>query len=298
MGSYYVMLNKYDLEQWNLLGNYNAASHYDENYGIGEGDIEFLLSVIGSEPKNILEVCCGTGRIFIPLAKAGHNISGFDCDFRMLERLHEKAKGLTNVKYYYAEALKTEWEKDFDVVLVAFNVLQNIEVHGFEDSNDTTMEAYGYKKAQEQFISKAVESLKQGGYFFLAFEMWDESSAEKVFIGEPDEKYFADPEEIDMSDGEVSAFGVRSKSIGSGSTYDPETRMARYGSRDISIYPPNGEKHISEWKWCKRLLKLDEVREWIKNNGLVIEQEYGGYNGDPIKENEYNGAVVFWAKKI
>jgi len=30
---------------------------------------------------------------------------------------------------------------------------------------------------------------------------------------------------------------------------------------------------------------------------LVIEQEYGGYNGEPIKENEYNGAIVFWARK-
>ena len=129
--------------------------------------------------------------------------------------------------------------------------------------------------------------------------MWDEVWAKGAFIREPDDKYFIDPEEIDMSDSEVSEFGVRNKSIGGGSTYDPETRIARYGSREINIYPPNGEKHISEWKWCKRLLLLlDEVREWIKNNGLVIEQEYGGYNGEPIKENEYNGAAVIWARKI
>jgi len=194
--------------------------------------------------------------------------------------------------------LKTEWEKDFDVVLVAFNVVQNIEVHSFEDSNDTTMEAYGYRNAQESFISKAAKSLKQGGYFYLAFEMWNEAFAKEVFIRKPDDNYFIDPEEIDTSDSEVNAFGVRNKSIGGGSTYDSETRMARYGSRNINIYPPNGEKHISEWKWCKRLLKLDEVREWIKNNGLVIEQQYGGYNGEPIKENEYNGAAVIWARKI
>jgi len=293
------MLNKYDLEQWELLGNYNSACQYDENNGIGEGDIEFLLSVIGKEPKNIMEVCCGTGRIFIPLAKAGHNMTGFDCDFRMLERLHEKAKGFANVKYYYAEALKTEWEKDFDIVLVAFNVLQNIEVTSFEDSNDTTMEAYGYKKAQELFIRKAFESLKRGGYFYLAFELWNEAFAKEIFIKEPDADYFVDPENIDMSDAEANEFGVRSKSIGSGSAYDPETRMARYGTRDINIYPPNGEKHISDWKWCKRLLTLDEVRGWIQSSGLVIEQEWGGYNGEPLIDNsEQNISAVFWARKI
>jgi ubiquinone/menaquinone biosynthesis C-methylase UbiE len=117
------MLNKHDLEQWDILGEIEYGYYYDDHYGIVEGDIEFLLSVIGSEPKNILEVCCGSGRIFIPLAKAGHNMTGFDAHYGMLSRLHQKAKGLTNVKYYYADALRHEFETGFDVVLVAFNRL-------------------------------------------------------------------------------------------------------------------------------------------------------------------------------
>ena len=96
------MLSKHDLDQWDILQTIEYGHYYDDNYGIGEGDIEFLLSVIGEEPKNILEVCCGSGRIFIPLAKAGHQMTGFDADYGMLARMRDKAKELKiNAKYYY-----------------------------------------------------------------------------------------------------------------------------------------------------------------------------------------------------
>jgi len=41
--------------------------------GICLDHIEFLLSVVGPTPKRILEVCCGSGRILVPLANAGHD---------------------------------------------------------------------------------------------------------------------------------------------------------------------------------------------------------------------------------
>jgi SAM-dependent methyltransferase len=292
------MLNKHDLEQWDILNEIEYGYYYDDHYGIDEGDIEFLLSIIGKEPKNILEVCCGSGRIFIPLAKAGHNITGFDAHYGMLSRLHQKAKGLTNVKYYYADALKHEFETGFDVVLVAFNVIQNIEYIDHVDNNDPAQELADYKAAQELFISKAAKSVVQGGHLFFAFELFDRQVGENVFNREPDPEWFIDPEKIDMSDANVNIYGLRSKSIYGGGTYDPETRLYRGKSRDIDIYPPHGEKIISEHTSFKRNLTLDDARRMLTDNGLEIEQEYGGYHGEPIKENEYNGAAVFWARKI
>jgi len=290
------MLSKHDLENWDALQNIEYGYYYDENYGINEGDIELLLSLIGSEPKNILEACCGTGRLFIPLAKAGHRMTGFDASYGMLGRLYDKARGLTNIKYYYADALRHEWEKGFDVVLVAFNVIQNIE---HINSSNPAQELADYKAAQELFISKAAQSVAQGGYVFFSFELFDNQTGENIFKNnEPDPEWFIDPEKIDMIDADADTFGIRSKSIGGGSTYDPETRFARWIERDISIYPPHGDKHISESTGFKRNLTLDDARKMLTNNGLVIEQEYGDTNREPLKENEYNGAAIFWAKKI
>jgi len=120
------MLSNNDLANWNALEKIVYGCSYDENYSDTD-DVELLYSLIGGVPKNILDVCCGTGRMLIPLAKAGHNMTGFDCHIGMLARLHEKAKGLTNIKYYYADAISSEWESNFDVVLLAFNVIQNID---------------------------------------------------------------------------------------------------------------------------------------------------------------------------
>ena len=288
------MLSEHDLKTWGILNEIEYGYYYDEHYGVGEGDIEFLLSSIGIEPKNILEVGCGSGRIFIPLAKAGHNMTGFDAHYGMLSRLRHKAKGLTNVKYYYADALKHEWEKGFDIVLVAFNIIQNIE---YINNDDTANQLADYKTAQELFISKAAESLVKGGHLFFAFELFDNQAGE-WFNSEPDQEWFIDPDKIDMSDAEADDYGVRSKSISGGCTYDLETRLMRGKNRSITIFPPNGEKHISEYTHFKRNLTLDGARKMLTDNGLIIEHEYGGYNGEPIKENEYNGAAVFWARKI
>ena len=290
------MLNKKDLENWDALANIEYGYYYDDNYGIDEGDTELLLSMIGSEPKNILEACCGTGRIFIPLAKAGHNMTGFDASYGMLGRLFDKARGLTNIKYYYADALRHEWEKGFDVVLVAFNVIQNIE---HVSKSNPTQELADYKAAQELFISKAAESVVQGGYVFFSFELFDNQTGENIFRNkEPEPEWFIDPDKIDMSDTAPNIFGICSKSISGGSTYAPETRFARWVERNITIYPPHGDKHISEYTRFKRNLTLNGARKMLTDNGLVIEQEYGGTDKSPLKENEYNRTAIFWSKKI
>ena len=43
-------------------------------------DVEFLLRVLGPKPLNILEIGCGGGRIAVPLAEAGHFVTGLDAD--------------------------------------------------------------------------------------------------------------------------------------------------------------------------------------------------------------------------
>jgi len=76
---------------------------YDRYYGNDAEDVELLLDLLGPAPKKILEVCCGTGRVVVPLARAGHSVTGIDIDSGMLARLPAKAAGLPNLKYRLAE---------------------------------------------------------------------------------------------------------------------------------------------------------------------------------------------------
>lgn len=68
-------------------------------------DLEFYKKWL---PKNkdarILELCCGTGRLTIPIAMNGYDISGVDNSSTMLERAKLKAsKADLNIEFIEAD---------------------------------------------------------------------------------------------------------------------------------------------------------------------------------------------------
>ncbi|HSB47480.1 MAG TPA: class I SAM-dependent methyltransferase [Candidatus Bilamarchaeum sp.] len=66
------------------------ADFYDLVYP-DRGDRDFYLKEARKARGRILEVACGTGRILIPLLKAGFDACGLDISPEMLERLRKKA---------------------------------------------------------------------------------------------------------------------------------------------------------------------------------------------------------------
>lgn len=99
-----------------IIAKWNADM-YDQNVD-ETNDIEFLQSVISSVPQKILEVCCGSGRILVPLAEAGHNVTGFDMDEFMLSRITAKAEGLNNLTWRKVDAVKDDWGTGFDIYIL------------------------------------------------------------------------------------------------------------------------------------------------------------------------------------
>lgn len=89
-------------------------------------DVEFLLAYLGTTPKRVLEIACGSGRILVPLAKAGHTVVGLDLDKAMLRKIPAKAEGLDNIAWRTADAIADDWGFGYDVVVIAGNFLMNI----------------------------------------------------------------------------------------------------------------------------------------------------------------------------
>jgi SAM-dependent methyltransferase len=69
---------------------YDDGFLYDALFGHDEG-IEFYLALAAQYPGPILELCAGTGRIAIPLAKHGFSVTAVDLSRSMLERGQERA---------------------------------------------------------------------------------------------------------------------------------------------------------------------------------------------------------------
>ena len=141
-----------------------------------KGDFITYIEKVKKLGFDILEVGCGGGRICIPLAQAGHIITGFDADEHMLLRCYNRMKGMSNITCYLADALTSDWGSDFDVVVLAGNVLINIET-------DTD-----YEKAQQTFIQKAAIALKAGGHLLLDFDLHYDPI--RIFNGLGEGSYF------------------------------------------------------------------------------------------------------------
>src|SRR5215210_8633506 len=49
-----------------------------------EADLPLYLDLAAAEGGRVLEVACGSGRVLVPLARAGHDVVGLDASPHML----------------------------------------------------------------------------------------------------------------------------------------------------------------------------------------------------------------------
>lgn len=246
----------------NYLMQHWYANIYDQK--VIQDDIQHILSIVGTTPVNILEVACGSGRISIPLALAGHSVTGFDIDEFMLERIPQKVNGLANLNCYKADAISDDWGYGFDVVILSGNVLVNIVTDG------------DYQQAQELFIQKAASSVKQGGHLYLDFDCvnWPDSSPEH------DQEWVA----FEGTD-DLSTYG---KYIVMGGEYSSKTRISK-GRRRYEITPKESEKFTVIHSSVKHFPTYEQVSSWLEKYGWEIEWQ------NPVSAETFH--AIFWAKK-
>ena len=257
------MYNEKDvISKWN-------SEMYDCNE-TDTNDVEFALSVIGVEPKRILEIACGSGRFLVPMANAGHNVTGLDFDEHMLNRIAAKMSGAQNIRWHKSDVINDEWETGFDIVLLAANFLFNI-VSGMD-----------YEKAQELMIKKSADALVSGGYVLIDY----------VYTLYP-EKWFSNPNPNIVWQGTDSE-GNWGEMVLLNNTYDKETGIVKY-TRRFEMTLADGSSLVQEIPTEKHFATLEQVHEWLERYGFVIENEWGDYQGNPISENTCR--AIIWAKK-
>lgn len=72
----------------NIIAQWNADM-YDLNE-TDTDDVTFALMLMGKAPQKVLEIACGSGRFLIPMARAGHDVTGLDFDEYMLKKISHK----------------------------------------------------------------------------------------------------------------------------------------------------------------------------------------------------------------
>ena len=238
-------------------------------------DLSLIRRCIGARRGlRILEPFCGAGRLLLPLARDGHTMMGMDNAPAMLDRATAKVAALpeavqARITLSQADVLEATWPTGFDVALMGGNCLYELAT----------------PEEQVQVIAAAAKALRPGGYLFV-----DNDHME----GELDRAWY-DPADCDgvFPTGEC-ADGARLAGSWRVIWYDIPGRLIRF-ERQMRITWPDGRVGERTYIQQKHPVSAHEVAGWLTAHGLVIEQQWGDYEGHPYTDDAPR--AIFWARK-
>lgn len=229
-----------------------------------------MQRLVGDAPLRILEIGCGGGKLCVPLAQAGHDVTGMDADTHMLRYTREKALHLPQLHLVHGDALTQDWGTDYDVVILGSNLLINLTTD------------WDYKQAQKQLIFRAASALRPGGRLLLDFDC-PETLA-----------HFNNDQEWLCMEG-TDDLGTHGRYYVCNSTADERTRTVK-GQRRFELTPQAGSPLTATTSSIKHFPTLEEVCGWLYRAGFTIASIYGGHNDEAF--DVHHRRAVISAHKI
>jgi len=232
---------------------------------------EYLVHTVGKSPLRILEAGCGGGKLCVPLAQAGHNVTGIDQNENMLHYLYAKAENLTNLHVLHADMLENPWGSGYDVVVLGANLMVNIVTDR------------DFKRAQKNLLERAYDALKTGGRLFIDYDCpleiskWTPANSEWVCFEGTDDR------------------GTRGRYIVVSGTANDRSRIVT-GKRRWEITPADREPFIYTESSYEYFPTLEQTCAWLYRVGFSVESVNGGYKGEPF-DRSHRRAVI-WARKV
>jgi SAM-dependent methyltransferase len=105
------------------------ADLYDDS-GVGwPGELDFyqaLAATATARGEGVLEVACGTGRVTLPLARTGAQVTGFDRSPEMLRIARAKSGAATNPRWIEADMRSVALGESFGLILIPAHAFQSL----------------------------------------------------------------------------------------------------------------------------------------------------------------------------
>jgi SAM-dependent methyltransferase len=237
-----------------------------------DGDLPLYLDLARAQGGRVLEVGCGTGRVLLPLVRAGHEVTGVDISPHMLAVVQSKLDAEPGIPGR-AHLVRADM-RDFHLDDAPFD-LATVAVKSF---------AYLLER-QDQLscVRTIVEHLRPGGVLAMDF-----LHPKPQWVGEPVGRMRDDLIATD-------AVGVTVSRLESVVSVDL-ARQVRTIRSAYEVIDANGavvQKRFVEWpyRWTHRF----EAEHLLERAGLEIEALYGGYAGEPFTSD--SPAMLFVARK-
>ncbi len=90
-------------------------------------DLDFYLEIAQLYGGEILELGSGTGRLTIPIARAGFSISGLELEVRLIEQAENKANNESlQISWIEGDMANFKLDKTYDLIFIAFNTFSHL----------------------------------------------------------------------------------------------------------------------------------------------------------------------------
>jgi len=240
-----------------------------------EADLPLYLELARTQGRRVLEVACGTGRVVVPLARAGFDVVGIDASAHMLAVAREKLdaepelSALAGLVHADMRDFRLAEEAPFDLAVVA-------------------VKSFAYlteRQDQLRCLQAIAGHLRPGG--LLAIDLLNPQ-----------------PEWLGAARGSMRDDLLHQSADGRGITLwrvesVVSTDLARQVRTIRSVYEcidDRGsvfEKRFVDWpyRWTYRF----EAEHLLERAGFAIEDLFGGYAGEPFTSN--SDAMIFLARK-
>lgn len=120
----------------------------DQRFREARAQADRIVELVRFEGTAILDLCCGPGRISIPMAQKGYAVTGVDLSAFLLEKARQRARGAgLHIEYIQEDMRRFKRPESFDLALSMFT-------------------SFGYfeDKAEDAAVLKNIyDSLKSGG---------------------------------------------------------------------------------------------------------------------------------------
>jgi SAM-dependent methyltransferase len=245
----------------------NDAYFYDlDNREPLKVDIPFYLGCASKISANsrILELACGTGRITIPLAKAGHEVWALEYSEAMIDVFEDKLKNLpeetaSKIHLIHGDMSNFEMGQKFPLIL--------LPARSFQLLLDEDKEISCLKDVHRH--------LSEDGTFIIDIaNFFGGQIKEKEWVSEEE---FFDWENIDPKTGyKIRRTHIRKK-------IDLERKIL-YPQKNYHIFKDDGavEKIVKQAAW--KYFSEKQIKNLLVSNGFKIMEEMGAFDGKPINK--------------
>lgn len=247
------MIEHDNLEEFADPANYDLED--DSDTGVG-----FYAALAREAGAPVLELACGTGRVSIPLARAGIPVTGLDIVPGMLEQARSKSVGMP-ARWVQGDARSFDLNEKFRLIFLTGNAFQ----------------AFLTDADQNAVLDRVAAHLHEDGLF--AFEVRNPSNAANS--GTPDSGLFARLETrlVEEEWQTYTDSSGRAVRVSKTQCYDAGTEILEWTT--YRRWLDGGVEQTRTTRIAVRFMDPDALAARLVDNGFEIVRQYGDWDLSP-----------------